>query len=364
MTSDHRVVSEIQLDGPVLAFDIDWPRRHAVAIVDGADGLVQLTLDAHGLHRGPEIGAGASPPDGRAAISVALHADANVVATAGWDRPMRLWEVGPDPRWLRELRDADSTAATRGRRGFWGATWSSCGRYLDTHNLALDRGQRFEWATGRLVAERWGHDGPFVRHCAADLLALAIGADASTLYFALWDGPVALWLSVAIDLFVPCKPAFAAGTLAAVGGSTCVHAVAYDVATLRPRFARKLDPVDEEVAAEFGVSQALALSPDGATLYAPGADGEIVALAGHDGADRGRWRAHAGMVTHLAHHPHAGFILSCGLDGKVALSATPAPGPARAEAAEVRALVDLHPPMAGDPESMPRGSVRILDAPW
>jgi len=364
MNPEHRVVSEIQLDGAVLGFDVDWPRRRIVAIIDGGDGLVQMNVDDDGFHRGTDLGAAASPPDGRAATSVALHPDADVVATAGWDRPLRIWDLEAEPRRLRDVGDPSPPDATRSRRGFLGAGWSSCGRYLDTHNLALERGQRFEWATGRLAAERWGHDGPFVRHPRAELLALAIGADASSVYFAVWDGPVALWLPVAIDLFVPCKPAFAAGSLAAVGGTSCVHAIVYDVPTLRPRFARKLDLVDEDVAAEFGVSQALALSPDGAALYVPGADGEIVALAGHDGADRGRWRAHTRMVTQLAHHPDAGYLLSAGLDGKVVLSVVPLPGPARAEASEARALVDRYPPMARDPEGMPRGSVAILDAPW
>ncbi len=95
-----------------------------------------------------------------------------------------------------------------------------------------------------------------------------------------------------------------------------------------------------------------------------GADGEIVALAGNDGADRGRWRAHGRMVTQLARHPDAGYILSVGLDGKMVLCAVSAPGPGRAEAADARALVDRYPPMARDPEGMPRGSVTVLDAPW
>lgn len=362
MRGFYDILDSVETGGGVLHFDVDWDRGRVAAISDERDALSLFALDRDTLRLGSRFGDSLSPAEGQGATNVILHPCEDVAVTAGWDRPLRLWSCDP-VRLIHEFGDPRPTAPAMNRHGFWGASFSACGRYVDTHNLGLECGQRFNWATAEPVANRWGHDGPFTRHPAGDLLALAIGAEASVVFFGICDGPTVKWLPVAINLWVPCKLAFGAGTLAAAGGVSRIQVIAYDFPTLRARFAVKLDAVDEDTAGVFVVSQALAFSPGGRFLYVPGADGEIVAMDAADGRELHRWRAHDDMVTHLVHHPCAGRLMSGGLDGRIALSVTPVDVPRAGAVEEIQEFLRVYPPMTDDPDRMPQDAVTYLDTP-
>lgn len=359
MNGLYKVLDSVDTGSSVLHFDADWDRGRIAVIVNERDYLLLYPLDHDRLRFRSIFGDSLFPPDGRAATNVILHPREDVAVTAGWDRPLRVWSLDP-LRLIHEFGDPCPAGVTRKRHGFWGASFSACGQYVDTHNLALERGQRFNWATGGHVADRWGLSGPFIRHPGGDLLALAMGPP---VVFCMWEDAIAKWCPVVIDMSVPCKLAFGPGTLAAVGGEYQIHVFVFDFPRLTPRFSVKLDMVDEDTAEEYGVSQALAFSPDGRFLYVPGADGEIVAMDAADGLEIHRWRAHDDMVTHLVHHPSEGRLISGGLDGRISLSTTAAGVPSPPTAEEVQELLRLYPPMADDPDRMPKGAVTYLDAP-
>ena len=346
----------------MLAFDVDWSRGRVVAIVDGSDEIAQASVVGGRLQTMEGFGERHAESDGRGATAVAIHPSDAVIATSGWHRRVRVWGLDPDMRNCRELGEAPQSAPAL-RSGYWGAAWSRCGRYLDTHNLALNRGERFDWHSGRLVGIRWGRPGPIIRHPGGELLAIAAGDMASRIHFALWEGSSPKWLPVAVDVFVPCRLAFGLGTMAVVGGTTRIHAALFDFPSLAPRFARKLELADEEVAAELGVSQAVALAPDGSVLYVPGPDGEIVALGADTGVERGRWRAHARMVTQIAHHPTRGELLSSSVDGTLTLSRVIDPDVSWNPEREVERLVLQYPPTLADPDRMGAAGFTI-DTPW
>lgn len=250
---------------------------------------------------------------------IAFHPTKPFAALVGRDRPISVWDL-VTRACVAEFGDLKKHEVGP-ECGYWGAAFSHDGRHLETHSLALKRGERYEWKTGHLVGVRWGPGGNVSRTPETGLLAVSDDGEwGSRFFFGRWQNREFEWFTPEVILDFPVtKMCFAPGLLAFFGGVSRYHVQIHDFPTCKARFFTALDMLTEEMEEEHGVGNAFTVAPDGSYAWWPTIQGEIVAAKSTDGAEVRRFRLDDDLVMALDVHPHLPRLLVGAADGTLSV---------------------------------------------
>lgn len=316
-----RVVTEIKVGSPVRCVRFDASGRYLAVLPASTESVVVFELDGTTLRpRGilPTAIAVDVP-----IATLAFHPREPILALASQERLLGLWDVVRATS-AAALGDLHQAGPAR-ERGYWGVSFSADGRYVESHSLGREIGERFDWSAGQRTSVRFGPGGPMALHSEGHILAVCSVAEmATTTWFAEWVASGVRWYSAELVCWFPVtRVVFGPGAVAFIGGSGATAVQVHDFPSCDVRFVTHLDPNPDDVEFPWGVSEALGFTPDGERLFVPSASGDVLALDASTGARKATWQAHAGLVTTLDVHPHAPLVVSGGADGVVALAHDP-----------------------------------------
>ncbi|MBW4720528.1 TIR domain-containing protein [Saccharothrix obliqua] len=268
-------------------------------------------------------------------LTTAAAPDGRLLATAGWDAAVRLWDVrtgelrhvltGPTDWVLTCAFTPDSALLVAGGRDsaahVWGVATGAPVAVLSGHAnwvtacAAAPDGSWIATASDDGTARTWSTDGT-PRHTLTGhrrgLTACVIAPDGTWLATASWDGTVRLW-----------DPTTGACTAVLTGhaGRVCGLAAHPDGVTLAStgddgtvRVWVRGEPVHRFDAAAGSVP-ACAFTPDGTRLVAVTDDGSAIAWDVAAGSPPHRFPAHAGPATGCAVAPDGTWFATVGDDG-------------------------------------------------
>jgi WD40 repeat protein len=244
-----------------------------------------------------------------AVAAIAFAADGAMIATAGDDGTVRLWNVGNHHHVRTVAVPATSVTAV---------AFSSTGSNMAT---ASTDGLVRIWdpATGELGLTLHGHRGA--------VNALAYTSDGAMLATAGDDGTIRVWNArtgeerFALDDWVGAVIAVAfapGGSLLAAGGSDGAVCLQDPLVGAAARI----------VTLHSGWATAVAFSPDGRTLATADSDGNVHLLDVIGDAPERRLTGHTDWINALAFAPDGSALVTCGDDGVIRLwdAATGEPG--------------------------------------
>jgi WD40 repeat protein len=351
---DLREILRIQAPEPVRALRFSPDGRWLVALPqsgrsvrvyesNGRAWRARGTVAGHGLRRST-------------ILNVEFHPEGLLVVTGEAHR-IEVWDVAAQ----RLVREFGSRTPADPERilAYEGLGISPDGRYVETSFLGRNRGERYQWDTGELVATRWGRSGPFVFHPEGELLAVgAVDHEYhSQVQFCSWSGGVYVWyppvlgayMAVGRAVFSPDGRAFAM-----IGGVDMHWCQVHSFPECTVAFRHELGSL-EELRFPYEITEALCYA--GSVLLAGRVDGTVIAIE-EDGSIAFEHPAHGTRVMTIERHPSAPWIATGSQDGEIILWAAEGMAPGRAGGAEegvTRRFVESFPPF-------PAGQWRDLDA--
>jgi WD40 repeat protein len=250
--------------------------------------------------------------------SITFHPNQPVLAHFGEDQPISLWNIEESARILEIPTRPELKMPVR--PGYWGVCFSSDGRFIEAYGLGTETGFRYHLG-GTLAGTRFGRKGPLTSFSTSPLMIFSDVREMGTAFwFGQWADEQMRWHAVELFAWFPStRIALGPQAIAFIGGSGATHVQVHDFPTCKVRFAVDLDLNPEDVEFPWGVSEALAFHPDGHSLFAPSATGEVIVLDALTGDRQRGWRCHNGLVTTLDVHPSLPILASGGADGNVSI---------------------------------------------
>jgi RNA polymerase sigma factor (sigma-70 family) len=240
-------------------------------------------------------------------LSVSLGPDDRVIASAGADGVVRLWDVKTG----KELRRFEHPA------GFTTAAFLDAGKTLAAADAAGTL-HVFDPTTGKELRSWKGHEGRVEQIAPApdgrSFLTLAGWIDPTA---RLWDAATGKETAG----FTSPGFHFTSGNWAADGRTvvTCAddgQGLVWDVATAKTLFQLPF-PVVPDLRFREGLRATAALSPDGRTVASLGQDGEITLFTVPEGKKVGQLKPAPGWLTRMEYLPDGSGLVTAGHDGLV-----------------------------------------------
>jgi WD40 repeat protein len=240
-----------------------------------------------------------------------------LLALAGENRRLEIWDLTTQ-HLVREF--GSLTPSNPGRLLVYeGLSISPDGTYVETSFLGRNRGERYLWTTGELMAHRWGNSGPFVFHPEGKLVAVAaVDSEYYTqVQLCSWTGRSYIWYPPVMIAYIAAGGASFSPDgrwFAMIGGVDTIWCQVHSFPQCTVSFRLDLGTVDE---LRFPNEVTEAVYVFNSHLVAGRADGAIMGVDIHDGHVIFEQSAHPDRVMSIQLHPSLPVMATASTAGDI-----------------------------------------------
>jgi WD40 repeat protein len=249
-------------------------------------------------------------------LNAEFHPD-GLLTVAGENRRLETWDLTKQ----HLVHEFGSLAPSDSGRllVYEGLALSPDGRYVETSFLGRNRGERYLWATGELLAHRWGNSGPFVFHPEGTLIAVAaVDSEYYTqVQLCSWTGRSYIWYPPVLVAHVAVGGASFSRdgrSFAMIGGVDSIWCQVHSLPHCAVSFRLNLGAVDE---LRFPNEISEAIYVFDTHLVTGRADGTIIGVDIHDGHVIFEELAHPDRVMSVQLHPTLPLMATASNSGDI-----------------------------------------------